>query len=73
MDLALSEIPFLEVITSILLMSGVDLGGKNHFRCKFSLLETLIYEKIVFLMHSSVTALTRSLENLKSSPQTKIR
>ncbi len=30
MNNTLSKVPFLEVITSVLLMSGMDLGSKDH-------------------------------------------
>jgi len=42
MDHTLSEVPLLEVITSVLLMGRVDLGSENHAVHELSLLETLI-------------------------------
>ena len=42
MDLSLSEIPFLEVISSVFLMSRMDLGGIDHLVHKFSLLESFV-------------------------------
>jgi hypothetical protein len=57
MDDSLSEVPLLEVIASVLLVSGVDLGSEDHPVHQFSLLETLVDEEIVLLMHGSVAAL----------------
>ena len=71
MDNTLSEIPLLEVVAAVLLVSGMDLGGKDHTVHKLTLLETLIDKKIVLLMHGSVAALARALEDLKSSTETK--
>ena len=72
MNNSLSIIPFLEVITLILLVSGVDSWSEDHLCHKFSLLETIIYKQIVFLMHGTMATLARSLENLESTSQTKI-
>jgi hypothetical protein len=69
MDLTLSVVPLLEIVTSVLLMSGMDLRGEDHLVHEFSLLETLVYKEIILLMHGSVAALARSLENLESSSQ----
>jgi hypothetical protein len=69
MNDTLSEVPFLEVITSVLLVGGVDLRSKNHAVHELTLLETLIDQKIVFLMHSTVATLARSLENLETTSQ----
>lgn len=57
MDDSLSEVPLLEVVASVLLVSGMDLGSKDHSVHELSLLETLVDEEIIFLMHSSVAAL----------------
>lgn len=73
MNNSLSVIPLLEVVSLVFLMSGVDSWSEDHLIHKFSLLETLIYKQIVFLMHGSVTSLARSLENLESTSQTKNR
>ena len=70
MDNSLSEVPLLEIVTSVFLMSWVYLWKEDHFVHQLSLLETLIHKEIVFLMHCSVTSLTSSLEYLESSPQT---
>jgi hypothetical protein len=51
------------------LMSGVNLWSVDHLVYKFSLFETLVNEQVIFLMHSTMTTLTRSLEDLKSSSQ----
>ena len=69
MDDSLSEVPFLEEVTSVLLMTWVDLWEKDHFLNKIRLLETLVHQKIVFLMHCSVTTLACSLPDLETSSQ----
>jgi hypothetical protein len=69
MDDSLTVIPFLEVITSMLLMSGVNSRKVLHEGDHFGLLETLVHQKIVFLMHSSVASLARSAEDLETSSQ----
>jgi hypothetical protein len=69
MDHSLSVVPFLEVVTSVLLMSGMDLGSEDHLVHELSLLETLVYQEIVLLMHGSVAALARALEDLESTSQ----
>jgi len=56
----LSVVPFLEVITSVLLMSRVDLGQVNHLVHELSLVESLVDDEIVLLMHSTVTTLASS-------------
>ncbi len=67
MDNSLSEVPLLIVIASVLLMGGMDLGSKHHPVHELSLLETLVDQEIVFLMHGSVASLAGSLEDLESS------
>jgi hypothetical protein len=67
---SLSVIPLLEVITFVLLMCWVNSWSEDHLWNKFSLLEPLINEQIIFLMHSSVTSLAGTLENFKSTSQT---
>jgi len=57
MNNSLSVVPFLEVISSVFLMSGVNPWCENHLVHQFSLLETLIHKEIIFLMHGSVTTL----------------
>jgi hypothetical protein len=71
MNHTLSEVPLLEVVTSVLLVSRVDLGGEDHAVHQFSLLETLVDQEIVLLMHGTVATLARSLEDLKTTSQTK--
>lgn len=66
---SLSVVPFLEEITSIFLMSWMNLGEVDHLLGEFSLLETLVHQEIVFLMHSTVASLASSLENLESSSE----
>ena len=68
-DNSLSVVPLLEEVTSVLLMAWMNLGKVDHLLGELSLLETLVHEKIVFLMHSSVASLASSLENLESSPE----
>jgi hypothetical protein len=70
MDDSLSEVPLLEVVSSVLLVSGMDLRSKDHLVHELSLLETLIDKKIVFLMHGSMATLAGSLEDLETSSQT---
>ena len=67
MDDSLSEVPLLEVVSSVLLVSGMDLRSKDHFVHELSLLETLINKEIILLMHGSMATLARSLEDLESS------
>lgn len=66
-DDSLSVVPLLEEITSILLMTWMNLGEVDHLLGKLSLSETLVHQKIVFLMHGSVATLASSLENLEAS------
>ncbi len=68
-DDSLSVVPLLEEITSILLMAWMNLGEIDHLLVELSLLETLVYEEIIFLMHSSMASLASSLENLESSSE----
>jgi len=69
MDNSLSEIPLLEVITSVFLMGWVNSWRKHHSCHKFSLFETLINKQIIFLMHCPMTSLARTLENFESPSQ----
>ena len=71
MNHTLSEVPLLEVIASVLLMGGVDLGSIDHAVHELSLLETLVDQEIILLMHGTVAALARSLEDLETTSQTK--
>jgi hypothetical protein len=73
MDHALSVVPFLEVVASVFLVGGMDLGSEDHLVHQLSLLETLVDKEIVLLMHGSVAALARSLEDLESTSQAKHR
>jgi hypothetical protein len=70
MNDTLSEVPLLEVVTSVLLMSGVDLGSEDHLIHELSLLETLVDEEIVLLMHGTVATLAGTLENLEATTET---
>ena len=69
MDDALSVIPLLEIITSVLLVAWVHLGQVDHLIHEFSLLETLVHEQIVLLVHGAVAALAGALPHLESSPE----
>ena len=69
MDLSLPVIPFLEVVTTMLLMSWVDFRKVDHFLLELHLSETLVYKQVVLLMHGSVAALARSTEYLETSSQ----
>jgi hypothetical protein len=71
LDLTLTEVPFLEVVRTILLMSGMDLRKVDHLAHELTLGETFIDEEIILLMHGAVAALAGSGENLESSSQTK--
>jgi len=68
-DHSLSIIPLLEEVTSVFLMTWVDLGKVDHLGGEFSLLETLVDQKIVLLMHGSVASLASSLEDLEASSE----
>jgi len=68
-DDSLSVVPLLEEISSVFLMTWMDLWKIDHLFGEFSLSETLVHQKIVFLMDSSVTTLTGSLEDLETSSQ----
>jgi len=68
-DLTLTEVPFLEVVTAIFLMSGMDLGKENHLLGEFALRETLVHEEIVLLMHSTMASLAGAREDLESTTE----
>lgn len=70
MDLTLAVVPLLEVVTAVLLMSGVDFGEEHHLVDELSLGETLLDEEIVLLMHGTVATLARSGEDLETTSQT---
>ena len=67
MDLTLPEVPLLEEVTAVLLMSGMDLRKVHHFALEFHLGETLVDEKIVLLVHSSVAALAGPGEDFEAT------
>lgn len=69
MDDSLSVVPLLEEITSVFLMTWMNLGEVDHLLGELFLLETLVHQKIVLLMHGSVATLASSLENLESSSE----
>jgi len=67
MDDSLSVVPLLEEITSVFLMTWMNLRKVDHLFGELSLPETLVHQKIVLLMHGSVATLASSLENLEAS------
>merc|ERR1712167_80762 len=69
MDHALTVVPLLEVVTSVLLMGRVNSGKVLHHGEELCLLETLVHQQVVFLMHSSVASLARSAEDFETSAQ----
>ena len=60
MDHSLSEVPLLEEITSVLLMSWVNLWEVDHLLHELVLFETLVHQEIVLLMHGSVATPMRA-------------
>ena len=68
-DHSLSEVPLLEEVTLVFLMSWMELWKVDHLAHQFELIETLVYKNIILLMHSTVATLARSLENFKSSSE----
>jgi len=68
-DLTLSEVPLLEVVGTVFLVTGVDLGQVDHLASQLDLGETFVNEQIVLLMHGTVAALAGSGENLETSSQ----
>ena len=68
-DDALAVVPLLEVVTSVFLMSWVDLGEEDHLLHELTLSETFIDEQVVFLMDCTVAALACSAEHLETSAE----
>jgi len=69
MDLSLTVIPFLEEVTSVLLMTGMDLGEEDHLVHELTLTEGLVHKEIVLLMHGAVATLAGALPHLETSSQ----
>mgnify|MGYP006974871390 FL=1 len=69
MDDSLSVVPLLEEVTSVFLMTWMDLWKIDHLVREFPLHETLVDQEIVFLMDSSVATLAGSLEDFETSSQ----
>ena len=69
MDLSLTEVPLLEEVSAVLLMSWMDLRQVDHLFLELHLGETLIDEKIVLLMHGSVATLAGTREDLETASQ----
>jgi hypothetical protein len=53
----------------VFLMTWMHLGEIDHLLHELSLIETLVHEQVVFLMHSSMASLASSLENFESSSE----
>ena len=66
-DNSLSEVPLLEEVASVLLMSRMDLRQVDHLLHEIGLSETLVHQQIILLMHGSMASLTCSLEHLEAS------
>ena len=73
LNAALTVVPLLEVVTTVFLMTWMDLWQVNHSLHELSLLETLVHKQVVLLMHSSVASRACSAENLKASSKPKSR
>ena len=69
MDLSLAVVPLLEVVSSVLLMSWMDLGQVDHEFLQLHLFETFVHKQIVLLMHGTVASRAGSAENLEASPE----
>lgn len=70
-DLALAEVPFLEIVTLVFLMRRVQLRKVDHLLTELSLVEALVNEQVVLLMHGTVAALARAGEHLEASAKSK--
>jgi hypothetical protein len=68
-DNSLSEVPLLEEITSVFLMTWMNLGEVLHLSHKISLFETLVDQKIIFCFIGAMATLACSLEHLETSSQ----
>ena len=67
MDLSLTVVPLLEVVSTVFLMARMDLGQVHHQLLEFHLPETFIHKQIVFLMHCTMASLAGSAENFETS------
>ena len=72
-DLTLAEVPLLEVVTTVLLMSRMDLRQEDHLLLELLLRETLVNKEIILLMHGTVAALAGAREDLEAATETKIQ
>jgi hypothetical protein len=68
-DLSLTEVPLLEVVRAVLLMTWVHLWQVDHLGSQLNLSETFVDEQIVLLVHSAVAALASTGEHLETSSQ----
>jgi len=66
---ALSEVPLLEVVRAVLLMTRVNLGQVDHLGSQLVLLETFVNKEIILLMHGSVATLASTGEDLETSSE----
>ena len=71
LDGSLTVVPLLEVVRAVLLMSWMDLSSEDHSLGELVLLETLVHEEIVLLVHGSVAALAGTGEDLETTAETK--
>ena len=69
LDGSLSEVPLLEEVALILLMSRMDSSRVLHLVREFFLFKTLVNQQIVFLVHGSVTSLASSLPYFETTSQ----
>ena len=72
-DSSLSVVPLLEEVRSVLLMGWMDLGKVDHLGFELLLLETLVHQEIVLLMHGTVASLAGSGEHLETSSQSIVK
>ena len=66
---SLSEVPLLEEITSVFLMTWMHLWEVLHLCHKISLFETLVDQKIILCLVGTMATLACSLEHLETSSQ----
>lgn len=68
-DHPLSEVPLLEIVALVFLVSGVDLRSIHHLVYQLSLSKSLVHQQVVFFVNGSMTTLAGPLEDLEPSPQ----
>merc|ERR1712113_668129 len=67
MDLPLTVVPLLEIVSAMFLMARMNLRQIHHQLLKFHLFETFVHKQVIFLMHSTVTSLAGSAEHFETS------